>query len=538
MGRIRKIGLTIALLVTTLLVMAIGPHVIQQMAWAEAEARITLIRDSLEQNASLAQLSDAFRHVAEVVEPSVVHIQVSVKQSAPLHDRTHSKKEWLKRFFGPHGFELDPHLPGQPWEDEDDLQDEHDKDQSDEELDRYSVPQVVGTGSGWVYDRDGHVVTNYHVVKGADRMTVRFQDGTESTAHVVGTDPKTDVAVIKIDGHGLHPAVLAKEPIEQGDIVFAFGSPFGFEFSVSQGIVSAKGRQLGILSRGGYENFIQTDAAINRGNSGGPMTNIYGQVVGMNTAIASRSNGFQGLGFAIPVGMLRPVVEQLINQGKVSRGYLGVFIADLDPKLARTFNYQGDGVLVEDPIEGGPAQEAGIDRGDIITGINGQPVRSASELRQTIASLTPETKLSLDLFRNGQKLTVQLTISELPDEKKVSARHQKEDVTQQSDVDQSSKKLLRKLGFGSVVTLTKKTGKQFNVKLTPGVLVRSVRRHSAAAAAGIVEGQVITSVMGVKVDSVEQLVGELKRHDINQGIRVSVIDGDVERFALLELLTD
>ena len=533
MSRIPGYGLIVVLLGATWLgVVAIGPHGVPRTAWAGGDAKITLMRNNLERNDSLVQLSNAFRLVAEVVEPSVVHIQVSVKQSKPSRGRS-KKQEWLRQFFGPHGFEMEPHLPGERGE-QDPYEDENDE-ETDEELNRFSVPRVVGTGSGWVFDHDGHIVTNYHVVKGADKITVRFHDGTERKAQMVGTDPKTDVAVIKIDGEELHPAVLATEPVEQGDIVFSFGSPFGFEFSVSQGIVSAKGRQLGILSRGGYEDFIQTDAAINRGNSGGPMTNIHGQVVGMNTAIASRSNGFQGLGFAIPVKMLRHVVGQLIDRGKVSRGYLGVFIADLDSKLARTFDYDGEGVLVEDPIEDGPAQEAGIERGDIITGINGRPVGSASELRQIVAALAPGSALSLDLFRNGKTSTIELTIGELPDDKHASVRHRKEDAGHQNDVDQSSKRLLRQLGFRSVVTLTKEAAKQYRLKLMQGVLVRSVRRHSSAAAAGISEGQVITSVMGVKIDSVEQLAAELKRHDLAKGVRVSVVDGDMERFVLLEI---
>jgi len=531
MKRIRNYG-PMVLLMVTMLVMWVGPSLIQKIAWAQAGARITLIRDSLEQNSSLAQLSGAFRKVAQVVEPSVVHIQVSVRQG---HRTTHggkSKQEWLRRFFGPHGSERVPGFPGESWAEGHDENDENNE--QDQDLKRYSVPRVVGTGSGWVYDGAGHVITNNHVIKGADVITVRFHDGSERKAIVVGTDPKTDVAVIKIEGGQLHPAVLANESVEQGDIVFAFGSPFGFEFSVSQGIVSAKGRQLGILSRGGYEDFIQTDAAINRGNSGGPMTNIYGQVVGMNTAIASRSSGFQGLGFAIPVSMLGHVVDQLIDHGKVSRGYLGVYIADLDPKLARTFEYKGQGVLVEDPIQGGPAQEAGIRRGDIIAGINGQPVRNASELRQVVALFAPGTKLSLDVFTDGEKETIEVTIGLLPDDKIAAAKRRKEHENQRDIVDRTDQELLRNLGFGSIVTVTKKLARQLRIKPMSGVLVESVRRNSAAAAAGIAESQIITAVMGVKVESVEQLVEELKRHDIASGIRISVMDDDVERFVFLE----
>ncbi|NJL31408.1 MAG: PDZ domain-containing protein, partial [Phycisphaerales bacterium] len=248
----------------------------------------------------------------------------------------------------------------------------------------------MGSGSGWVYSADGHIITNNHVIEEADRIEVRFFNGESMDAVVVGTDPKTDVAVIKVDATKLHASTLATEPVEQGEIVFAFGAPFRFEFSMSQGIVSGQGRQLGILAeRQGYENFIQTDAAINPGNSGGPLTNIYGQVVGMNTAIASRTGAFNGLGFAIPIDMVKKVVDELIATGTVQRGYLGIFIEELDPRMARTFGYDGKGVLVTNPIDGGPAAEAGVQRGDIITKVEGKPVSTPDELRNLVADLAP-----------------------------------------------------------------------------------------------------------------------------------------------------
>ncbi len=534
MNRIRWYGSTMVLLVTAALVIAVGPRLAQQIAWAQAGARMTLIKNALEQNSTLSQLSDAFRNVAQLVEPSVVHIQVSIKQRAKAPSRS-PKDQWLWRFFGP---QMEPRWRRGPWWGDQDRQDDQ-LEQDDHEdgwhqdLDRYNVPHVVGSGSGWVFDEHGHVITNFHVVKGADSITVRFHDGTERKATVVGTDPKTDIAVIKISGGRLHPATLASEPAEQGDIVFAFGSPFGFEFSVSQGIVSAKGRQLGILSRGGYEDFIQTDAAINRGNSGGPLTNIYGHVVGMNTAIASRSNGFQGLGFAIPVAMVQQVVEQLIDHGKVSRGYLGIYIADLESKLARTFGYDGQGVLVEEPIDGGPAEEAGIQRGDIITKIDGEPVGTANDLRQTVASYSPGTELSLEVFRSGQTLTVTIDIGQLPDEV-ASATPQKDD-GDPGVAKESNRLLLRKLGIGSVATFTREAAKRLDIAFTPGVFVRSVRRDSAADAAGITQGQIITAVMGVRVKTAEELVEQLKVHDLASGLRMSVVDGDMKRFVFLEL---
>ncbi len=532
MNRIRWYGPTFVLVGAMLLVMIAGPRVAQRIAWAQANANITLARDSLTQNPSLAELSDAFRKVSEAVGPSVVHIQVSVKPRGQAH-RRNPEEELLRRFFGPGRGDIRRFR----WPDEDDS--EHEDDPSDQEsFEDYNVPRVIGSGSGWVYSGEGHIITNYHVVKDAHTVTVRFHDGTESKATIVGTDPKTDIAVLRVDHGRLHPATLADQPVEQGNIVFAFGSPFGFEFSMSQGIVSAKGRQLGILSHtAGYENFIQTDAAINKGNSGGPMTNIYGQVVGMNTAIATRSSGFQGLGFAIPVDMVQHVVDQLIDQGRVSRGYLGIYIGDLDPKLGKTFGYEGTGVLVQEPIEGGPAAEAGIQRGDIITKLDGKPVHSADELRHTVALHAPGTKLKLSIFRNGEASEAKITIGELPEE--IASRSPTHDAQAQSDSpDKQGRQLLRKLGLNSVIDFTQQTAKQLNKKFTPGVYVRSVRLSSAAHAAGIQRGHLITAVMGVPVSTVEELVEQLQSHNLTQGIRISVRDGNLERFILLELPED
>jgi len=526
MRPIRWYGPSVVLLVTTLLVMILGPQMARKIAWAQADGHIQLVKDTLSNNLSLAEMSDAFRMVAQAVEPSVVH--VSVKQRARAHPQRHPNEELLKRFFGPN-----KHW-GNPGDGEDDSK-------QNDSLDRYNVPQVLGNGSGWVYDTDGHIITNYHVVKGADVITVRFHDGTEREAQVVGKDPKTDIAVLEIDDNNLHPATLADEPVEQGDIVFAFGSPFRFEFSMSQGIVSGKGRQLGILNRrgsdgsviAGYENFIQTDAAINPGNSGGPLVNIYGQVVGMNTAIATRTGAYNGLGFAIPVPMVHHVVEQLINTGKVSRGYLGVFITDLDPKLGRTFGFEGKGVLVENPIEDSPADQAGIKRGDIITKINSQAVNNADDLRQRVADYPPGTTLSIELYRMGEELlTIDVTIGELPD-RIASASGMDSGGTDPAN--DEGIELLRKLGLQSVTAYTEELANRLDIDFTPGVIVKSVRPNSAAAAVGVAKKNIITAVMGTPVKSVQDLVDALSEHDLTKGVRVSILDDNLPRFVLLEL---
>ena len=532
MRRIQWYGPTVTLLVTTLIVMVAGPHLARQIAWASTDAKISLVKQRLSGNPSLAELSESFRQVAQAVAPSVVHIQVSAKDTAARRRfRAFRDDDLLRRFFGPR-FKHDPF--DRDGDGDDDGFGEDEPEDDSQEYDQYNLPQEQSTGSGWIYDHDGHIITNNHVVENADVITVRFQDGSEHKATVVGTDPKTDIAVIQVETGGLHPATIADEPVEQGDIIFAFGSPFQFEFSMSQGIVSGKGRRLHILDRHqGYENFIQTDAAINPGNSGGPLTNIYGQVVGMNTAIATGTGFYNGLGFAIPVAMVTNVVDQLIDTGRVSRGYLGIFIADLKPKLAETFGYDGDGVLVENPIEDGPAADAGIERGDIITKVNGQLVDSADKLRRRVASISPGTELDVEIFRDGEYRTFEITLKELPDS--LADARDSGRVTPDRDVDKEEAKILRKLGFDAVLTMTQQLADRLDVDFKQGVVVRSVRPQSAAAEAGIGPKDILTAVMGVEVETVDDLVEEINKHDLTQGIRISVLHGDMPRFVFLEL---
>ncbi|MDX1682517.1 MAG: trypsin-like peptidase domain-containing protein, partial [Phycisphaeraceae bacterium] len=426
MQRVRHYGPTVVLLLTAGLVLILGPRVARQLAWASADAEIHAARANLKDNAGLAQLSEAFRNVARVVEPSVVHVQVFARR-APRQENP------LDRFFGPRRHEPEP--------------------RDEPEYEEFDVPQLRGNGSGWVFDTDGHVVTNHHVIADADEIKLRFQDGSEHEATVVGSDPKTDIAVLKVENATLHPAARAGQPVEKGDIVFAFGSPFRFDFTVSQGIVSAKGRQLRLIESG-YENFIQTDAAINPGNSGGPLTNIHGEVVGMNTAIASRTGAYNGLGFAIPVKMVQSIVTQLIEDGSVTRGYLGVYIEDLSPRMARTFGYEGDGgVLVTKPIDGGPAAKAGVQRGDIITHVNERPVDDVNALRHAVAGIRPGAQVPVTLFRNGKSLDLTIEVAALPKQSPM-ARQPDDDTQPEANPEAEHLEMLAKLGLEGVNTLT------------------------------------------------------------------------------------
>ena len=534
MERSRWYGPTLVLLVSVLLVMVLGPGVARQLAFEHQQAKIEVVKNALAGDTSLAEMSNAFKNVARAVEPSVVHIQVYKKISNGVAGRR-GIPEQLKRWFGPHG--LPPELMPDNPEDNEEFGDEPAEKKNPKDMNRYEVPQQAGNGSGWVYTKDGYIITNHHVVEGADKIVVRFFDGEEREAVVKGTDPKTDVAVIKVEGGELHVATLAQTNVEQGEIVFAFGSPFGFKFSMSQGIVSAIGRtEVGILrSNQGYENFIQTDAAINPGNSGGPLTNLYGQVVGMNTAIATRTGAYNGLGFAIPVDMVKKVVDELITKGKIIRGYLGIYIDELDPKMAKSFGFEGKGVLVQSPIEGGPAAAAGLTRGDIITKVNGKAVSQPDELRNMVADIAPGTKVVLEVWHEGKLTEKELVIAAMPEQVAGASENEEETSAQTEKI---NREVLNKLGLENVVTLTKEAASRLNVKFIPGVLVMGVREGSAASAERLGRGMIITDVMGVKVKTVEDLVAELNKHDLKKGVRLSVKAGEVDRFVLLELPAD
>jgi serine protease Do len=268
-------------------------------------------------------------------------------------------------------------------------------------------------GSGVIITSDGYIITNNHVVGGADKVEVRLSDERVFTARIIGTDPKSDVAIVKIEAKGL-PTIPVGDTskLRIGTFVLAVGNPFGLGQTVTMGIISALGRSgLGITD---YENFIQTDAAINPGNSGGALINMKGELIGINTAILSQSGGNVGIGFAIPVDLAMSVKNSLIRYGKVVRGWLGVTAQDIDPKIAKTLNLGSTkGVLVSDVAKTSPASTAGIKRGDVLTAINGKPVISASSLRFAVSELIPGTPVKVTVFRDGKEWIIPVTIGDL-----------------------------------------------------------------------------------------------------------------------------
>ncbi|MBX3335413.1 MAG: DegQ family serine endoprotease [Nitrospira sp.] len=358
-----------------------------------------------------------------------------------------------------------------------------------------------GMGSGVIVSADGYIVTNNHVVEHADEIEVSLSDKRTFKAKVIGTDPKTDVAVIKIEATGL-PILpwMDSGRLEVGELVLAVGSPFGLTQTVTMGIISAVGRaNMGIVD---YEDFIQTDAAINPGNSGGALVNLHGELVGINTAIFTRTGGHMGIGFAIPSNMVRTVMDSLIKHGKVVRGWLGVSIQALTPDLAKEFGVSDTaGALVADVMEDSPATKAGLERGDIITELNGKPVNDPTHLRTLVADSAPGTKVTITLLRDKRRKSLDVTLGELPKDESAQAKSE----------DAKGKHALAGVRVGP---LSREEARELRIK--GGVVVRRIDPSSLAAQAGLQEGDVVREVNRQAVTSIEefeQQVGKLKAKD-------------------------
>ena len=363
----------------------------------------------------------------------------------------------------------------------------------------HQAPQS-GLGSGVIISADGYIATNNHVVDGAETVTVTLTDGREFTAKVVGRDPQTDIAVIKVDAKDL-PAVTFADTskIEVGDRVLAIGNPFGIGETVTSGIVSAKGRSVGILADvEGYEDFIQTDAAINPGNSGGALVDVDGRLVGINTAILSRNGGFQGVGLAVPANLVGQVADSLVKTGKVVRGYLGVNIQSITPALAESFDLKSNkGALVSEVVPDAPAAKAGLKEGDVITAVNGQPVTDANDLKLQVSALSPGTKLNLDVLRDGEKTQLTATTGERP-----GSRHGGRSTESFSQHDDEGV-----LNGVAVDDLDPEARQQLNIPArVKGAVITHVASDSAAARAGISRGDVILEINKQPVKSAEDAV--------------------------------
>ncbi len=444
-------------------------------------------------------LSLAFRQVADHVGPSVVSITSESRIPAgQSFDRQQIPPEF-RRFFG------------------DDFGRFFDGPSSSP---RSRVQR--GFGSGVIVSADGYVLTNNHVVRDAHKVMVKTTDEESYEAKIVGRDPKTDIALLKIDAQNLPAAKLANsDEAHVGDWVIAVGGPFGLENTVTAGIISATGRNaVGIAD---YENFIQTDAAINPGNSGGPLVNLRGEIVGINTAIASKSGGNSGVGFAIPINMARQIMGSLRDNGRVDRGYLGALIQNLSNDLAKSFDFDGDGVLIGDVAKDGPADKAGIKAGDIVTKLNGKPMSSSSQFRNAIAATAPETTVELEGFRDGKLSKISVKIGLLDEEAVASARGEaRPDATSSEDLGLTVQTLTTELAD----TLGYDDSQQ-------GVVVTKVEPDGIAATAGLRVKDVIEFVNGDRITNVEDFRESLSKFDLAKGIRFKVKSDGFSRYLFL-----
>ncbi len=423
----------------------------------------------------VAQGANGFTEVAKAVTPAVVNITTVIGEKVSDGRKIPDElRERMEEFFGgpqgpggPRGFR-GPQGPGEP-----------------------RGHRGGGQGSGVIVSAEGYVLTNNHVIEGAQEVTVTLPDKREFKGTIVGADPKTDLAVVKIEGQNL-PTVAWGDAtkLQVGEYVLAVGNPFGLNSTVTLGIVSALGRgRMGITQ---YEDFIQTDAAINPGNSGGALVNTRGELVGINTAIFSQTGGYQGVGFAVPTSMSKPIYESLIKTGKVVRGYLGVGIQDLSQDLAKSFGIKNaKGALVSDVKEDSPADQAGLKQGDVITSYQGSPVEDAVSLQRLVTRTMVGVKVPVKVIREGHEKELTVTVGEQSDTTKVAK-------AESGEADYAFTGV-------AVQDLDRETAKELGIKgKAQGVVVTGVEPESGAEKAGLMAGDVIREINRQPVKSVKE----------------------------------
>ncbi|HEV3341538.1 MAG TPA: Do family serine endopeptidase [Pirellulales bacterium] len=464
-------------------------------------------------------LSTAFRKAAEVAVPTVVTIETRTKPQvardlrgnkrgeSPFKGENPFKGTPFEDFFGGNG-DMFRHFGG----------DGH----------SFRIPQRQGMGSGVIVDKSGIVLTNNHVVEGADEVTVRLSDEREFKAVDIKTDPATDLAVLHIEGAGSLPyAKLGdSEQLQIGDWVIAVGNPFGLDSTVSAGIISSKGRELS----SNRSRFLQTDAAINPGNSGGPLLNLDGEVVGINTAIASNNGGYQGIGFAIPSNQAKWVMQQLIKSGMVQRAYLGIKPGEVSTDLAAHFGVtRRAGVLVEEVLANTPAAKAGLKAGDVITEFAGKKVHAPRELVEAVERTPLDSKQEIKLLRDGKPMELQVVVKSFPKELADSSSARPGHHESQDDAMHKS----NALGV-SVTDLTENNAETLGFKDHKGVVITEVEPNSPAAHAGLHEGTLIMSVAKKHVENVKEFKEAVKDVDLAKGVLLWVRSDDTNRFVVLK----
>lgn len=444
----------------------------------------------------LKETGNAFAEIAKDALPAVVYIDVEATVEVP----SYRYRNPLEEFFG----------RGNSW--------------------GWGVPeeaeprkfQQQGQGSGFIISKDGYILTNNHVVKDADRITVTLADGRTFDAKLVGTDPKSEVALIQIEDGGELPYLKLgdSDALGVGEWVLAAGNPFGLSQTVTAGIVSAKGRaETGIAE---YGNFIQTDAAINPGNSGGPLLNIKGEVVGINTAIYTRTGGYMGIGFAIPINMAAQIKDQLLEYGKVRRSMLGIWGEDLTEEMAPFFGLEHTtGIIVSKVVPDSAAEEAGLKSEDIILELNGEQIENYASFRNRVAASVPGSTLELKVLRNGKEKTITAVTRAMEGE-------------EMADVDGEDVITNEKLGL-SVDNLDSELARQYGHVGEEGVLVTGVEQGSPAWRAGLKPGLVVSSVNREPIANVKQFKKALKASADTEKILLLVNDGRSSRFIVITL---
>ena len=437
---------------------------------------------------SLHQLSNAFSSISEKVNPSVVSVvsttKIKVSQPGLSPFGNDPFFDELRRRFGPDSFP------------------------------QYNAPEEreyeqSGLGSGVIITNDGYILTNNHVVENADKIKVTLSDKREFDAEIKGRDPETDIAVIKINANNLPTATLGdSDKAKVGEWVLAIGNPFGLQHTVTAGIISAVGRtNMGVTQ---YEDFIQTDAAINPGNSGGPLVNLDGEVIGINTFIFSRSGGYMGAGFAIPINMARKIMDQLINKGKITRGWLGVSIQDLNEELAKFLELkQTKGIVVRQVEVGSPADKADIKSNDIILKIAGKQIETTKQLMQVIAGFVPDTEVEITILRGDKEISKKVKITE---KQALTASAGKKGSTESQE----------KLGL-EVRELTDELAEQYDLKGQKGVIITKILSGSLAERAELQVGDLITEINGYGIKNIDDYRKAVEKLEEKNSIEFSCI---------------
>ena len=479
-----------------MMVMAGGMLVLGTLAWSQRQDAI-----AIPPLPNHEDLSAAFRTVAAAASPSIVSIETTTK-GRQSRSRTPQMQEEdipapFREFF------------------------RHDPNQEEQVPNRgrsQAAPQRRGMGSGFIIDASGIILTNSHVVTGADEIKVRLNDGREFIGKSVKTDSRTDVAIVRIDATDLKPLQLGdSQAIQVGDWVLAIGSPFGLEASVTAGIISAKGRSGRITQRA---DFLQTDAAINPGNSGGPLLNLRGEVIGINTAIATQSGGYDGIGFAIPTHIAGWVSQELITSGHVTRGYIGTEVATVDHVTAKQFHLKlHEGALVRSVLNGSPADKAGVEPGDLIIKLNDQGIRNPTDLQGAAERLAIGKTYPMEISHNGKHQTVQVTIAEMP--RSIGA-------ASQDDQDMPGGSKSDKFGL-EVRSLTRDLAKQLGVSGNSGLVITGIDEGSTAQTAGLKIGDLIEKAAGQPVATVEDYEKLRDKYSKSDGLVLNIRTSDGKR---------